>query len=103
MNNRALAQSIQDVVWRSFLSKLEYKAKLYGKTFITVAPKNTTQTCSECGHIMSGKDKLTLKAREWRCPKCGAYHIASSILSDCDYFVTFDKKIVNYARLKSDA
>ena len=25
-----------------------------------------------------------------------AYHIASSILSDCDYFVTFDKKILKY-------
>ena len=75
LKNHALAQSIQDVGWRSFLSKLEYKAKLYGKVFITVDPKNTTQTCSECGHVMSGKDKLTLKVREWRCPKCGAYHI----------------------------
>jgi len=75
LKNHALAQSIQDVGWRSFLSKLEYKAKLYGKTFVTVDPKNTTQTCAECGHIMSGKDKLTLKVREWRCPKCGAYHI----------------------------
>ena len=75
LKNRALAQSIQDVGWRSFLSKLEYKAKLYGKIFVTVDPKNTTQTCSECGHIMSDKDKLTLKVREWRCPKCGAYHI----------------------------
>ena len=75
LKNHALAQSIQDVGWRSFLSKLEYKTKLYGKIFITVDPKNTTQTCSECGHIMSGKDKLTLKVREWRCPKCGANHI----------------------------
>ena len=75
LKNHALAQSIQDVGWRSFLSKLEYKAKLYGKVFITVDPKNTTQTCSECGHVMSGKDKLTLKVREWHCPKCGAYHI----------------------------
>ena len=75
LKNHALAQSIQDVGWRSFLSKLEYKAKLYGKIFVTVDPKNTTQTCSECGHIMSGKDKLPLKVREWRCPKCGACHI----------------------------
>ena len=75
LKNHALAQSIQDVGWRSFLSKLEYKAKLYGKIFITVDPKNTTQTCSECGYIMSGKEKITLKVREWRCPKCGAYHI----------------------------
>lgn len=75
LKNHALAQSIQDVGWRSFLNKLEYKAKFYGKVFVTVDPKNTTQTCSVCGHIMSGKDKLTLKVREWDCPKCGAHHI----------------------------
>ena len=25
-----------------------------------------------------------------------AYHIASAILADCDYFITFDKKILKY-------
>lgn len=75
LKNHALAMSISDTGWRSFLSKLEYKAKLYGKIFITVDPKNTTQTCSACGHIMSGEQKLTLKDREWICPKCGTHHI----------------------------
>ena len=86
LKNHALALSISDVGWRSFLSKLEYKAKLYGKIFITVDPKNTTQTCSTCGHVMSGEQKLTLKDREWTCPKCGTHHIrdvnaAKNILS----------------------
>ena len=86
LKNHALAMSISDAGWRSFLSKLEYKAKLYGKIFITVDPKNTTQTCSCCGHVMSGKNKLTLKDREWTCPKCGTHHIrdvnaAKNILS----------------------
>lgn len=86
LKNHALAMSISDTGWRSFLSKLEYKAKLYGKIFITVDPKNTTQTCSACGHIMSGEQKLTLKDREWICPKCGTHHIrdvnaAKNILS----------------------
>ncbi|WP_155948064.1 zinc ribbon domain-containing protein, partial [Mitsuokella jalaludinii] len=31
--------------------------------------------CHACGHIMSGKEKLTLKDREWICPKCGIHHI----------------------------
>ena len=86
LKNHALAMSISDAGWRSFLSKLEYKAKLYGRIFITVDPKNTTQTCSACGHVMSGEYKLTLKDREWLCPKCGTHHIrdvnaAKNILS----------------------
>ena len=86
LKNHALAMSISDAGWQSFLSKLEYKAKLYGRIFITVDPKNTTQTCSCCGHVMSGENKLTLKDREWLCPKCGAHHIrdvnaAKNILS----------------------
>ena len=75
MKNHALASSIQDNGWRIFLSMMTYKAKLYDKEFITVSPKNTTQTCHVCGHIMAGKEKLTLKDREWVCPACGSYHI----------------------------
>ena len=41
--------SIRDVGWRIFLNMLDYKSKLYGKIFVTVALKNTTQTCSACG------------------------------------------------------
>ena len=75
MKNHALAMSIQDNGWRTFLSMMKYKAELYDKEFITVNPKNTTQTCHVCGHIMAGKEKLTLKDREWICPVCGSYHI----------------------------
>ena len=75
MKNHALAMSIQDNGWRTFLSMLAYKAELYGKEFITVNPKNTTQTCNKCGHIMKGEEKLTLNVREWVCPICGSYHI----------------------------
>ena len=75
LKNHALAMSIQDNGWRMFLSMLTYKAALYGKNFVTVDPRNTTQTCHACGHIMSGKEKLTLKDREWICPKCVIHHI----------------------------
>ena len=75
MKNHALSMSIQDNGWRTFLNMMEYKADLYGKEFITVNPKNTTQTCHVCGHVMAGKEKLTLKDREWVCPVCGSYHI----------------------------
>ena len=77
LKNHALAMSIADVGWRSFLQKLEYKANLYGRTFITVDPKNTTQMCHECKFVMGTDDtqKLTLKDRQWTCPRCGAFHI----------------------------
>lgn len=75
LKNHALAMSISDVGWRTFLNMLAYKADLYGKKFLTVDPKNTTQTCSDCGHILSGDNKLTLADRCWTCPICHKYHI----------------------------
>ena len=88
LKNHALALSISDVGWRSFLQKLAYKANLYQRTFIVVHPKNTTQTCHDCGFIMGSGDtkKLTLKDREWTCPACQTHHIrdvnaAKNILS----------------------
>ncbi len=75
LKNHALAMSISDVGWRTFLSQLEYKAALYGKQFITVDPRWTTQTCSDCGIVLKGEDKLTLADREWTCKNCGAFHI----------------------------
>lgn len=75
LRNHALAMSIADVGWRTFLGMLAYKADLYGHKFVTVNPRNTTQTCSECGYLMCGDKKLTLKDREWTCPQCGNHHI----------------------------
>ena len=78
LKNHALAKSIADVGWRTFIKKLTYKAELYGKTLITINPSNTTQTCHDCGYVMGSDDKsekLTLKDREWTCPNCGIHHI----------------------------
>ena len=77
LKNHALAMSISDVGWRTFLQMLEYKANLYGRTFVTVDPKNTTQMCSDCGFIMgkNSTNKLTLADRKWICPNCHKHHI----------------------------
>ena len=77
LKNHALALSISDVGWRSFLGMLAYKADLYGRQFITISPRNTTQTCHNCGFVMgtNGTDKLTLADRKWTCPSCGTFHI----------------------------
>lgn len=75
LKNHKLAFAISECGWYDFLQKLEYKSKMYGKVFLRVPPHHTTQTCSECGHVMRGGDKLVLGDREWRCPQCGTYHV----------------------------
>ena len=77
LKNHALAMSIADVGWRTFLGMLAYKAELYHRQFLTVNPKNTTQACHECGFVMgtAGTEKITLADREWTCPKCHAHHV----------------------------
>ncbi|KRK86004.1 transposase [Levilactobacillus koreensis JCM 16448] len=75
LRNHALAMSISDVGWRTLLGMLAYKADLYGRKFLTIDPRNTTQTCSDCGHVMAGKNKLTLADRKWTCPNCGVFHV----------------------------
>jgi len=49
---------------------LEYKANWHGKNILRIgrfAP--SSKTCSCCGHI---NKELTLKDREWTCPKCNS-------------------------------
>lgn len=77
LRNHALAMSISDVGWRTFLGMLTYKAALYGKRLVTVNPRNTTQTCHNCDFIMGSGDtqKLSLADREWTCPACDQHHM----------------------------
>lgn len=72
MKNHCLAQAIQDVSWGSFVSKLVYKAALYGKTILKIGRfEASSKTC----HVCNWKYKdLTLDIREWTCPECGTHH-----------------------------
>lgn len=74
MKNHRLAAAIADAGWRKFLTMLQYKGEAYKKTVILVSPKNTTQTCSACGYVRKGTEKLTLADREWECPNCHVFH-----------------------------
>ena len=74
LKNHRLAKAIADASWRKFLTMLQYKGILYGKTVVLVPPRNTTQTCSQCGYVMKGEERLTLSDREWMCPNCRAVH-----------------------------
>lgn len=74
MHGSFLAGAIADCSWGSFLHKLGYKSRLYGKTFLKVPESGTTQTCCKCGYELAGGERLTLADRKWDCPKCGAHH-----------------------------
>ncbi|WP_074518031.1 RNA-guided endonuclease TnpB family protein [Fusobacterium necrophorum] len=72
LHNHQLAKSITDVSWASFVNKLEYKAKWYGKELIKVDRQYpSSQLCSVCGHR---DGKKTLAIREWTCLICHSYH-----------------------------
>jgi len=66
-NWRLLNKSISDVAWGQLVALTSYKAEWAGRTFLTVAPKGTTQMCSGCGEIVP-KD---LNVRVHNCPRCG--------------------------------
>ncbi len=74
LKNHCLARSIADCGWSGYLDKLSYKCAFYGRIFMRVLARNTTQTCSCCGYTLKGDGKLTLKDREWTCPGCGTFH-----------------------------
>lgn len=72
LRNHKLAKSISDVSWAAFVSKLEYKAKWYGKTIVKISRWfPSSQICSNCGH-QDGKKSLEI--RDWTCPVCHAHH-----------------------------
>ena len=72
MANHKLAQAIGDVAWSGFVSKLEYKAKWYGKEVVRIETFfPSSKTCSCCGHQ---KSDLSLNEREWTCGSCNTIH-----------------------------
>lgn len=66
VKNHKLAKSINDAGWYLFRMSLEYFAKVYNKTVISVAPHYTSVNCSNCGN----KVNKTLSTRTHLC-SCG--------------------------------
>jgi putative transposase len=72
MKNHKLAKAISDVSWGKFIDILEYKANWNDKQVIRIDRFfPSSKTCSKCGWI---NNNLTLKDRNWICPKCGEKH-----------------------------
>ncbi len=66
VRNRRLAKSIHDASWSAFQKYTEYKCQKFGKQFVKVDPKGTSQRCT-CGYPVF-KD---LSVRIHKCPLCG--------------------------------
>lgn len=72
MKNNNLAQAIGDCSWFSLVNKIEYKAQWKGVKVVKIDQfYPSSKTCSVCNWK---KNDLTLKDREWTCPKCGTHH-----------------------------
>ena len=72
VKNHKLAEEISQCNWGQFISILEYKANWYGREIYQIDRfYPSSQLCSNCGYQ---NHNLTLKDREWVCPKCGYHH-----------------------------
>jgi putative transposase len=66
-----LAKGVHDAGWSAFTAMLEYKAKLYGRTFARIDRFfPSSKLCSVCGTLA---EQMPLAVREWDC-SCGAHH-----------------------------
>lgn len=73
LKNHKLAKRLNDVSISSFISKLEYKSKWYGRIFIKVNKYfASTQICHVCGY--KNKSLKDLSIRIYTCPICHMEH-----------------------------
>jgi putative transposase len=72
VRNRHLARAISGCGWGEFRRQLEYKCERAGRTLVVIDRwYPSSKTCSACGHLLA---QLSLSARHWTCPSCGARH-----------------------------
>ena len=61
------AKNIADASWGKFAQLLDFKAESAGCQIVKIDPRNTTKTCSQCGHIQD----MPLWKRTYECAECG--------------------------------
>jgi putative transposase len=72
LHNHCLARAISNCGWSEFRRQLAYKSQRAGRRLIVTSRwYPSSKTCSACGHVLA---ELSLSARHWTCPSCGARH-----------------------------
>ena len=71
VHDHRVAKSFNDAGLGTFIEMMEYKVSETGAQLVKVNPAYTTQTCSRCGQVKEGADKLTLSDRGYHCHCCG--------------------------------
>ena len=71
VKNHSLAKSFYDAGLGTFISMLEYKVSETGAQLVSVNRAYTTQTCSRCGNVRQGENKVQLSERTYHCQCCG--------------------------------
>ena len=61
-----LNRSITEQSWGIIASQLYYKAQWYGRTFVRVDPRHTSQTCSGCGAV----EPDNRRGKRYECGAC---------------------------------
>lgn len=93
IKNKRLSRAISDLGFFEFKRQLIYKASEAGKVVKSVGRfYPSSKSCSNCNYILS-KDMLTLKTRNWQCPKCLVVHdrdinASINILNHADKLIT---------------
>lgn len=67
--NHNLARAISDAGWGQWIACLEHQRRKIGRTIEYRDPRNTTQTCSNCG--AKAKHHVGLGQRTFHCDACG--------------------------------
>jgi putative transposase len=66
-----MAKSVHDAGWSAFVRMLDYKARLFGRSFYQIDRfEPTSQVCSVCG-VKDGPKPLHV--RTWKCQCCGTW------------------------------
>jgi len=60
------AKNMMDASWSKFAQLLDFKAESAGCQIVRVNPRNTSKTCSQCGHIQD----MPLYKRTYKCADC---------------------------------
>lgn len=71
IQNHKLARSISEVAWGEFYRQLEYKCRWKGINLVRIGRFEPSSRLCPCGYR---NENLTMKDREWICPKCNVRH-----------------------------